>query len=184
LADDFLRKHVTAAGMNWAYVQQRFEDSEEWAEYRRELLSVAEARANGAVGAPSPIETATQKTICPQKWDEVEIFMPNEFEAQITFPNRPALTRGFEDMGFADGRGRSAKKPNQSWGLLLRFARFNGRIQNAREAGLADWGSVEQRVWALNDALKRHFGIPDCPIRYVKKAYETTFKIKANPSQL
>jgi len=36
-------------------------------------------------------------------------------------------------------------------------------------------------VWALNRALKRHFGIPDNPIRFINRGYESIFKIKANP---
>jgi hypothetical protein len=111
----------------------------------------------------------------------VEIFVPNDFEVQITLPNHPRRTVGFEEMGFADGRGKAARKPNTLWHLLLAFARLKGRIENPKQAGLSDWKSVEQRVWGLKVALKRYFGIPVSPIRYINKGYESTFKIKANP---
>ena len=160
-------------------IEARFEAS-----YRRwEADAIERPRNRGTPGTlkTPPDETATQKPTGLCKWDEVEIFVPNEFEAQIVLPNRPSRTRGFEDMGFADRRGKGAKKPNTLWDLLLAFARLKGRIENPKQAGLSDWRTVEQRVWSLNQALKRHFDIPDSPIRYINKGYESIFKIKADP---
>jgi hypothetical protein len=133
---------------------------------------------------PSPNDEDKEKAPRRPTWDEVEIFIPNDFEAQIVFPGCPPRTIGFEQMGFADGRGKTAKKPNKQWELLLNFAGLKGRIENARQAGLpaSEWKTVEQRVGALNRALKRCFKIPGNPIRLVDKGYQSTLKkISANP---
>lgn len=113
-------------------------------------------------------------------WDEVEIYIPNDLEAQIVFVGRPPRTVDFVGMGFADGRSRSGKKPNKLWDLLLKFARQRGRIENPQQAGLRDWNTVESRVWGLNRVLKRYFQISGSPIRFDNGAYECIFKIKLN----
>jgi hypothetical protein len=145
--------------------------------------AIERPRSRGTPGAlkTRPDETATKKPTGLRKWDEVEIFIPNELEAQIVLPNLPTRVRGFENMGFADRRGKGATKPNTLWDLLLAFARLKGRIENPKQAGLSDWKRVEQRVWALNRALKRHFDIPDSPIRFIDRGYGSVFKIKADP---
>jgi hypothetical protein len=139
------------------------------------------SQANDALNTPAPDEAAAQRLTSPSRWDELEIFVPNDFEVQITLPDHPRRTVGFEEMGFADRRGKAAKKPNTLWDLLLAFARLKGRIENPKQAGLSDWRKVEQRVWGLNTALEVYFRISDSPIRYINKGYESTFKIKANP---
>lgn len=55
-------------------------------------------------------EAARQKLTGPSKWGELEIFVPNDFELEISPSNQSRSTVRFEDMGFADGRGRAAKE--------------------------------------------------------------------------
>ena len=148
----------------------------------KQLVILAEA-AKDPDRHSGEARAAKEKPNGPATWEGVEIFVPNDFHAQIVFLGCPPRTLSFEDMGFADGRGKKGKKPNKLWELLLAFARAEGRIENATQAGLArsEWPTVEQRVWALNRALKGYFGIPDTPIRFTDNGYEFTFKIKANP---
>jgi hypothetical protein len=133
--------------------------------------------------ATLPAPDHKEKPPDPASWGELEIFIPNDLEAQIVLQGRSPRTLGFEEMGLADSRGKTGKKANKLWRLLLKFARLKGRIESANEAGLpaSEWKTVEQRVWALNAALKQHFGIPGSPIRFIKGGYESMFKIKANP---
>jgi hypothetical protein len=133
-----------------------------------------------SIGCQTPNDEAKGEAPAPASWDDVEISVANDFEVQIVVRGRRSRAVGFEEMGFADGRGKAAKKPNKLWDLLVRFARYKGRIDSAQQVGLAEWKMVEQRVWALNGVLKRHFRIPDGPIRFVRGGYECTFKIKAN----
>jgi len=71
--------------------------------------------------------------------------MPNEFEAQIVLPNRPSRTRGFEDMGFADRRGKGATSQIRygTYCWLLRGSKAGSRIRNrqAYPTGRA-WNNV------------------------------------------
>jgi hypothetical protein len=138
-------------------------------------------RSGADIQSSAPNDNAKAELPGPAIWDGLVIFVPNDLEAQIVFPGCPPRTVGFEDMGFADGRGKNGKKPNKLWDLLLAFAKAKGRIENPSQAGLPEWKTVEQRVWALNRTLKRFFEAPSRPIHFINGGYESTFKIKVNP---
>jgi len=111
-------------------------------------------------------------------WDTIEILFLSDERVQICNGTN-SETRNYAELGFADDRDG---KPNQAWVALRALAEQRGVTKDAAEMH-QPWPKVEKRIQEIRKALRKHFGISDDPIQFVKRVgYQAKFKIGCSPS--
>ena len=117
------------------------------------------------------------KPHCASRWEEIEIRFLSDERVQIRLgPN--SETRNYAEFGFEDGR---TGKANRAWTMLRLLAHRSGTVERA--GADQTWMKVEKRIEEIRRVFRKHFGLSDDPVPFIKgTGYRTRFKISAAPS--
>ncbi len=128
--------------------------------------------------AAVPAQTAQSSGVGAATWDTIEVLFLSDERVQI-HNGLNTETCNYGELGFTDRRNG---KPNRAWLTLRALAEQGGVIRDVGKTG-QPWTKIEKQIQVIRKVLRKHFGISDDPIPFVKAVgYKARFKIGLGPS--
>lgn len=114
-----------------------------------------------------------------KSWEEIKISFLSDQRIQITGP-KWTQTLNYAEFGFNDHR---TGKPTSAWKALLILAKNSGPITEYSLGPHMKWSNFEKRMGEIRRVFRKHFGLPDDPLPYVKNTgYKARFRISCGQS--
>ena len=115
-------------------------------------------------------------------WRDIRIRLLSDHQFQVFVRESQLPPTSFEEAGFADRRGRQAKKPIAAWTTLLELARNEGRLTRPSMSDSPGMRSAfEKRIEEIRHRFKMLFGFPDDPFHpFADDEYRLIPKISSN----
>jgi hypothetical protein len=143
---------------------------------------IARAEVPGKTVVPQPgLGLARAPRLQLSKWTDLTICFVSDERVEVLVVGKPAETRNYAEMGFADRRSKKATKPIRAWTVLKSLTERQGKIPKA--AGSSGWPKIEKRVEEIRERLKQLYECDDDPIPFVPgEGYQANFQVTKSPS--
>jgi len=114
-------------------------------------------------------------------WRDIKIRLLSEHQFQVFVRGNQLPPTSFEEAGFADRRGRQAKKPIAAWTTLLDLARNEGTLTRPSMSPPGPRSAFEKRIEEIRHRFKMLFGFPDDPfLPFAGNEYRLIPRISSN----